>query len=617
MLLTAVFYCGSVTADAAIRLGAGSKPQATSNGQGRRRNSPPAKPKQDAAPLANYLGDFQAAFTQGHYEQAFLYLADLAGFFYDQNNFPAAMQVYQVFANFADPFTTIDPADAKAEAIRKSTVLKDMSRNYAKFMMNTLQVRPEICRANDCWDLGWEMTEKIKSRLLRAELINSTMSRLDQRERQQVEGLLARVKQERIERAKLRVATGHLLGPTEKDETIAALDSEIARYLPVYTALAGEMVPLRRVRAVLADNETLLSFVYTNNHRNVYVWKLQKDDPPEQPPTVIKTEITTEALFTTIERLKAAIASGYSIESVSADLNVLYRGLVQPLKLSPRRRLIIAVDQNLSALPFDIVPWGTGGKMMDSFDITYIPSATVFYYVRQKRLGQSEKQFPYQLDYAGFGYAGGEGDELTHTETEVENAARSMPRNVNKPNSTEAEIYRQSAGIANARFLHFATHNYLVKGEDASFYLPFGKGEGENGRLTSEEIVTRLHNRAELAVLSSCETAPANDTYYMGQITPMDPISGGGYRSATVSFCICSYGESFSNLTGAFFAAGSKRLLLTQWRIRDDAVTDVFISKLFKLLAEEHAPADALKEVKRQMRAQKPVYWAGFILASD
>ncbi len=139
-----------------------------------------------------------------------------------------------------------------------------------------------------------------------------------------------------MERYKLRAETSNLLGPTEKDGAIAALDSEIARYLPEYTALAGEVVPYRRVREALADNETLLSFVYTNNGRYVYVWKIQKDDPQAQP-AVIKTKIMTADLFTAIERVKEAIAAGSSLDDVFRDLEDIYRGLIEPLNLTPGR----------------------------------------------------------------------------------------------------------------------------------------------------------------------------------------------------------------------------------------------------------------------------------------
>ena len=100
-------------------------------------------------------------------------------------------------------------------------------------------------------------------------------------------------------------------------------------------------------------------------------------------------------------------------------------------------------------------------------------------------------------------------------------------------------------------------------------------------------------------------------------MTPMDPKSNGQYSSGIISDCVCSYGESFSNLSGAFFAAGSKELLLTQWQIRDDALTEEFVSKFFGSLSRGVQPAEALKETKRKMKDKLPMVWAGFMLAGD
>src|ERR671938_362163 len=119
-----------------------------------------------------------------------------------------------------------------------------------------------------------------------------------------------------MEHSRLLFATGNLLGPTEKDGLITTLDSEIGKYLPEYTNLAGDIVPLSRVREALTDDETLLSFVYTNNGRSVFVWKIQKNDPPSQSP-VVKTKIMSARLFDVIEGLKGMITSGGSLENAS------------------------------------------------------------------------------------------------------------------------------------------------------------------------------------------------------------------------------------------------------------------------------------------------------------
>jgi hypothetical protein len=355
------------------------------------------KPSEPAESIAPLLAGFRASFDNGCYESAFMNLNNVAASFYDVNNFPAAMQAYKIFANFADPITTIDPSDRQDELIRKSTVIKDMSRNYVKFMLNTQLVHPELCRTTKCVELAWEMMEKVKSRLLRVDLINSAFSRLDVHEKATVQGLIGRLKTERIARSQLRVATGNLVGPTEKDPIIADLEVGIARYLPEYTNLAGESASLQRVRETLTDNEILLSFVYTNNERKVYVFRLDKSEPFDPAKAVVKTDINTELLSNSIERIKKAIVDEKSLAEISGPsgellgLDGIYQGLLQKLNLPANRRLIIATDQNLSALPFDLLPWKSGQRMIDLFDIHYVPSATVFYYLRSKRLGPSKE----------------------------------------------------------------------------------------------------------------------------------------------------------------------------------------------------------------------------------
>ena len=542
------------------------------------------------------LQEFRSEFAEGRFEMAAMTLNDGAGHFYDQNRFEPAMRLYLMFGNFADPFITIDPADGPKETIRKSLIIKDVSRNYAKFMLNTVLVHPELCKTTNCMELAWQMTERVKSRLLRVDLINAAMSRLSETERRQVQDLINAEKLQRSDRNRQRLESGNLLGPTAADSRIEQIDSQISKRLPEYADLAGEIPSLQRIKNTLADDETFLSFLYTNNGRKIYVFKLEKSQPLDPKNVVKKTEMLTLPLYTSIERLKEKITAGASLKDISGPcvsdvqgnelcgLQGIYAKLIAPLGLSPKRRLIIATDLNLSALPFDIIPMLDGRSMMDGFDITYVPSATVFYYLRQKSISTRQRTAAFRCGYAGFGFSGKESNNLIHTETEIVNSVRYFPSCPSVPNATEEEIYRHSADIADARFLHFATHNYFEPGVDASFYLAFGSDGPFNGHLTSEKIVTRLRNHSELTVLSSCETAQANDNYRMGTATPLDPQKNGGYVQEIFSDCVCSYGESFSKLSGAFFAAGSKKHLLTQWNIRDDGLTEEFISKLFSEL---------------------------------
>ena len=79
-------------------------------------------------------------------------------------------------------------------------------------------------------------------------------------------------------------------------------------------------------------------------------------------------------------------------------------------------------------------------------------------------------------------------------------------------------------------------------------------------------------------------------------------------------------GESFSNLTRAFFAAGSQRLLVSQWSIPDSKAVSDFMSIFFRYLSGGHEPNEALRKTKefiREHHKAPPVHWAGFILVGD
>jgi hypothetical protein len=217
------------------------------------------------------------------------------------------------------------------------------------------------------------------------DLINAAMSRLNQTEREQVQKLIDEVKIQRTDRNKQRMDSGNLLGPTAADARIEQIDSDISKHLPEYADLAGEIPSLQRIADKLTDKETFLSFLYTNNGRKVYVFKLEKNQPLDAKDVVIKTEMLTLPLYDSIEWIKEKITGGASLKEVSgpcvADrqaselcgLQGIYNKLIAPLKLAPNRRLIVATDLNLSALPFDVMPTPDGRLMMDSFDITYVP----------------------------------------------------------------------------------------------------------------------------------------------------------------------------------------------------------------------------------------------------
>jgi CHAT domain-containing protein len=565
---------------------------------------------------------FDEAVRTGNVESAAELLAQKAGLLYSKNLFPETMQAFRQFGTFFDPFAIVDVYDREEEIVRKAQLFKDVSRRYVRFMYRTHVVRPPLCEQNDCLHLGWDMQEKIKARLFRAQMLEGALLRLNQVGRDKIKDLLRQDKDLRLKRNQFYVSSKSFTGPTPYDNDLRSVDVQIVALIPEYGELVSEIVRPEDVSKVLAPGEVLLSFFYVdNNIRPVYAWKLERDSAPE----LKELNISVEDLFYRIRNLKAAIEGGASTESLSGQLSYLQSKLIAPFDLRGKHKLIIAADQNLSSLPFDIMPWGAKGMILDTFDIRYVPSATIFYHLRHYAPAATPAEQPYKVNYAGFSYPNKGKGELSYANIEIQNAGSgfSQPK-VICPDATETDLYSNSEAIANARYLHLVTHSNPLGGFTGGIYLPFGRGDGEDGQLTSFEIMTRLKNHAELVVLSACQTATSyeNENLPPAALVQSDPDVNGEASLFGGSGCICNYGDSFSNLSSSFFVAGSKQLLLTQWFIQDDESTAEFVKRVFDMLRSGKSPGEALRAAKQQMRDDRqehfpPVNWAGYILVGD
>lgn len=559
---------------------------------------------------------FEEALRTKNIETAAQLLAQTAGLLYSKNMFEETMRAFRQFGVFFDPFTAMNVFETEDEIVRKAQLFKDVSRRYVRFMYRTHVVHRNICDANDCLRLAWEMQEKVKSRLFRGELLRGALSRLDDPTRSKVRQLLKQDKDLRLQRNQSYFSSRQFAGSTPYDAELKSVDQQIVAFVPEFANLGFDITQPAEISRVLAPNETLVSVFYVdNNIRPVYVWKLE----PDSPPQLFELTISVETLYKSIAQLKEKIQSGASLAMIQNDLAFLQSRLIAPLNLRPQRKLIIATDQNLSSLPFDLLPWSGGTMMLDAFDIRYVPSATVFYFLRRRALSAS--QSTYQVSYAGFGYSNPGPQPLNYANIEIQNAGQDFPEpKVIKREASLADIEGSSGAIANARFLHLVTHSSPLEGVAGGFFLPFKSSAGNDGRLTSYEIVTKLKNHAELVVLSACQTALSNENIPPTAMVRVDPDINGEAALFTGSGCICNYGESFSNLSGSFFSAGSKQLLLTQWLIPDDESTAEFVKRVFDMLRARKSAGEAVRIAKQQMRDDRkeqfaPVTWAGFILA--
>ncbi|MCP5117724.1 MAG: CHAT domain-containing protein, partial [bacterium] len=70
-----------------------------------------------------------------------------------------------------------------------------------------------------------------------------------------------------------------------------------------------------------------------------------------------------------------------------------------------------------------------------------------------------------------------------------------------------------------------------------------------------------------------------------------------------------------------FMYAGAPRVVVSLWKVNDQATADLMQVFYRHLLVDGLAPAAALREaqdfIRRQTRWQAPYYWAGFVLQGD
>lgn len=111
-----------------------------------------------------------------------------------------------------------------------------------------------------------------------------------------------------------------------------------------------------------------------------------------------------------------------------------------------------------------------------------------------------------------------------------------------------------------------------------------------NGMLTAEEVTGLDLAGTELVVLSACETG-------LGDIQP---------------------GEGVFGLRRAFVLAGARTLVMSLWKVPDDATRDL-MEDFYRTLRDGRPRAEALRDAQLRQRDRdpSPLAWAAFISEGD
>lgn len=456
----------------------------------------------------------------------------------------------------------------------------------------------------------------------------------------QTPGLRALVEEEATLRYQL--ATSATPSPGTEDK-LRALHARIVAEFPRYQQLIAPAIPKPEdVAGVLHTNEAYID-LYAGRDAS-YAFVVRSDAPLH----AVVLPVTREAIARQVAALRAAFDAATPPEQpgdlAGFDLVAaaqLYRALIAPIEsdLQGAKTVYLSTSGILSSIPYEVLLRRPALNLagadwwINSTTPARVPSASALVSARAVRGAHASDALVAFADPSFDGSATAPQTGVANSDTVATAGARAFPVDVRTlsfdyrrvaplPETLgEANAIAKALGasqdsvisglaasrshvlaqdLSNERVVLFATHGVLpgeVPGLRNSGLALAYEGRGlPDSVLTADDIVT-LRLNADWVVLSACNTGLA---------------TGGA-------------GDSVSALTRAFFSAGARTLLVTQWAVESRSAALVTTS-LFEAYARDPAlsKADALAQAERAMAAGKdgslyrhPYFWGAYFLAGD
>lgn len=283
---------------------------------------------------------------------------------------------------------------------------------------------------------------------------------------------------------------------------------------------------------------------------------------------------------------------------------------IAPFAQDRYSHVLIIPDGFLSLVPFELLPTASGQPLLESRDVTYMPSAVLL--LRGALQNASATRLPWQQQLVGFGdpavIGGGESSLTSAGRGEI---AGSLPasgeeiRGIARMSAGRTKLFlgaddRKRTFFASAHsgaaLLHVSTHAVADMDDPERSRLLFSPDEpGQpNNYLFLKELYDLDLRGTSLATLSACDTE-------RGRLVP---------------------GEGIQAFSRALLAAGSRSALTTLWRVPDEPTSEFMQHFYFYLLKKHKSKAEALRLTKLEFlhsgtALSHPRYWAAFVLNGD
>jgi CHAT domain-containing protein/Tfp pilus assembly protein PilF len=388
-------------------------------------------------------------------------------------------------------------------------------------------------------------------------------------------------------------------------EKLERLNSELASLVSINPLKANE------IQALLDSDTILIEYFIGMENRFIFLVTQEK-------VLAVPLEVNSEKLFQKIKEFRDRVTENITldrliIKTYEEPASDLYQLLIQPIEkeIFGKKNLIIVPHGMLHYLPFQALLSRDRKYLIESFSISYLPSATVLKYARAKNKGNHVDLFAAGNPDTGL-------TPLPAAELEVKEVSAIFEKKLVLTGQQATKTSVKSQGPRYDLML-LSTHGEMIESNPLKSNLRFTPSERDDGKLTVSEIFD-MEIKANLVTLSACETALVKG-------------EAGDFPQ----------GDDLVGLSRAFIHAGAPSVVASLWKVSDDSTVQLMrnfyqnMRSMPKAEALRKAQLDLMKSTvhftvtragggmiqpaqkgsEEVIECSHPFFWAPFILLGD
>jgi CHAT domain-containing protein/tetratricopeptide (TPR) repeat protein len=396
------------------------------------------------------------------------------------------------------------------------------------------------------------------------------------------------------------------------------IQERISKASPHYAALTQQnpselSLNLSEVQQHVLDSDTVLLQYYLGKE-NSYLWAVTQEKMMSyQIPSQEKIKKLTNKLR------QAILHKVNAIDDIAKAASQLSQMILYPAAdMLNKKRILVVADEVLQYIPFSVLSLPQSQQpLITRYEIVHLPSSSSLAILRKNL--KTRKEAPKTLAVFAdpvFSQKDKRVKDKQSTSSVQQilylKGLKRLPGTRREakailelvPDSMKSAFFGFEANLSHVkspqlsqyRIVHFATHGIIdttiPELSRVVLSLVDEKGNFINGFLRLHEIYN-LNLRSELVVISACKTGLGKEIK----------------------------GEGMVGLTGGFMYAGSPRVLVSLWKVRDRATAEI-MKRFYQLMIENKLPPiTALRQaqlaMQRETQWKSPYYWAAFILQGE